>query len=455
VVPSSWIERSGLRLDCPPYVSGAVEARERLNALTGGCQRLCDVTRGGISGLVNAGRIKRLWVQDPAHGTPFLSSTDILKADISRLSLISNKAVAANPALIIRQGWTLITRAGTVGRMAYARPDMDGLACSEDVLRVIPDESKIPPGYLYAFLSSKYGIPLVTSGTYGAIIQHIEPEHIAGLPVPRFGEAIEAEIADYVHKAGAAFATYQSRVSQASAEVVSRSGIPNPSKAEWAADHADLSFTVRSSELEPLRAWNHSRRAKKIADAIRSGQWCELGNVIDLEWLRWRVMFQRIDASEEHGIEVLTQKPLFHLFPEGRWISRQYLLSLSSRYVVPDQTTLIAKQGTLGERELYCQCEFVTGERALARAYSDHCMRVIAEPKKIPPGYLFAFLRSEAGFRLLRSMSEGSKQQDLHWRKVPRMPVPRLTGAEEEGIHKTVLYAYGKGAKELNAWQKR
>jgi type I restriction enzyme S subunit len=52
-------------------------------------------------------------------------------------------------------------------------------------MRVVPDAEKIPPGYLYAYLSSKFGVPLVVGGTYGAIIQHIEPEHIANLPVPR------------------------------------------------------------------------------------------------------------------------------------------------------------------------------------------------------------------------------------------------------------------------------
>ncbi|WP_419650104.1 hypothetical protein, partial [Thiolapillus sp.] len=66
--------------------------------------------------------------------------------------------------------------------MAYARPDMDGVACSEHVMRVVPNESLIKPGYLYAYLSSRFGVPIVVSGTYGAIIQHIEPHHIAELP---------------------------------------------------------------------------------------------------------------------------------------------------------------------------------------------------------------------------------------------------------------------------------
>jgi len=81
------------------------------------------------------------------------------------------------------------------------RPDMAGLACSEDVLRVVPDVSCIPPGYLYAFLSSRFGVSLVVSGTYGAIIQHIEPEHISGLPVPRFANDFERRISSLIEEA--------------------------------------------------------------------------------------------------------------------------------------------------------------------------------------------------------------------------------------------------------------
>src|SRR5690606_20606729 len=80
----------------------------------------------------------------------------------------------------------------------YVRPDMVGMACSEHVLRVVPNSSHIPPGYLYAFLSSRYGVPLVVSGTYGAIIQHIEPEHVADLPVPRFESHIELRIHELI-----------------------------------------------------------------------------------------------------------------------------------------------------------------------------------------------------------------------------------------------------------------
>jgi len=328
--------------------------------------------------------------------------------------------------------------------MAYVRPDMAGLACSEDVLRVVPDAEKILPGYLFAYLSSSYGVPLVVSGTYGAIIQHIEPKHIEDLPVPRLGDEFERLVHDKVSAAAEKLSNSQFLLNEANSQLFLKAGVPNPSSSDWNRDKSDKGFSVHSSELGPLRAWNHSRRVQAITDVIESGDFSVLSDLIDLDWIRWRVMFKRVDADQENGIEVLSQKPLFSLFPEGRWISRKYLLNHSPRYVVPDRTIIVAKQGTLGEDELFCRCEFITGGRALSRAYTDHCMRIVARKGEIEPGYLYAFLRSNAGFRILRGLSEGSKQQDLHWRTVPSIPVPRLPSHEEERIARMVYDAYSE-----------
>jgi len=438
IVRSSWLEEGGRRLDCNPYMSGALEARDAINQLAVPKDPLKRVTLG----IFDSGRASRNWVDDVRYGVPYMGSSAINMADLSHLPLMSKKQVARNPMLLLDHGWSLITRSGTVGRMAYVRPDMAGLACSEHVLRVVPDSEKIPPGYLYAFLSSKYGVPLVVSGTYGAIIQHIEPEHIATLPVPRLGDEFESNVHELVDSAGALLASFQADIDRATSLLFEWTKVQNPTGAEWRADKSDLGFQVASSDAEPLRAWNHSLRVKKLKYSIEKGDSSLLADLVDQEWLRWRVMFKRIDAPREFGIELITQRPLFQLFPEGRWINRKFLLSHSERYIVPDRTILIAKQGTLGEDELYCRCEFITGERSLARAYSDHCMRLVVQPGEIEAGYLFAFLRSDAGFRILRSLSEGSKQQDLHWRTVPTVPVPRLSPSKEIKIANLVYGAY-------------
>jgi type I restriction enzyme S subunit len=200
-IPSEWIYEEGLRLDSGPYMSGALENKKLLENLEIKKQRLEDLTLNNKRGIFHAGRKSRKWVEDPKYGIPFLSSTDILAADLSTLPLISKKQIQTVPEFLIYQGWTLVTRSGTIGRTAFVREDMDGLACSEHVMRVIPDSERVPAGYLYAYLSSNFGLPLVISGTYGSIIQSIEPHHLFDLPVPRFSYQREKDIHDLVLKA--------------------------------------------------------------------------------------------------------------------------------------------------------------------------------------------------------------------------------------------------------------
>ncbi|WP_316893409.1 restriction endonuclease subunit S, partial [Ralstonia mannitolilytica] len=197
-IPSAWLENNGRRLDCGPYMSGAVEAKELLKRHKN--EALKSLTANHNGGIFNGPRFPRVYVDDPTNGVPFLGSTDILDADLSNVSLLSKKQINGNPALVLDEGWTLITCSGTIGRMAYARSDMKGMAGSQHFMRVVPDITKITPGYLYAYLSSRFGVPIVVSGTYGAIIQHIEPHHIADLPVPRLGD-IEEQANELVQRA--------------------------------------------------------------------------------------------------------------------------------------------------------------------------------------------------------------------------------------------------------------
>lgn len=52
---------------------------------------------------------------------------------------------------------------------------------SEHAIRI---ECKEFSGYVYAFLKSKVGKLAVSSTQYGAVIQEIEPEHLAAIPIP-------------------------------------------------------------------------------------------------------------------------------------------------------------------------------------------------------------------------------------------------------------------------------
>jgi len=204
VIRSSWMKGYGYRLDTQPYVGGALQTKLLLEELPNRKDKLHSLTTGHDGGIYNGPQFRRNYVTDPNYGVPFITGGNVQLADLSKLNLLSKKDANSSKLrhLRIERGMTLISCSGTIGKMAYARPEMEGIWSSQDLLKIVPDPERIPPGYLYAFLSSKFGVPLVASGTYGSIIQHLEPENILGIDVPRIDPGKEWAIHELIEEAG-------------------------------------------------------------------------------------------------------------------------------------------------------------------------------------------------------------------------------------------------------------
>lgn len=443
IIRSSWAEGYGYRLDCQPYLAGALRTKiilERLSA-----PELQSLTAGHNGGIYHAGRERRTWVESAEFGVPFISSSRLLAADFSSLPLMSRRQVAENPLLQIHTGWTLITRSGTIGRIAFARPTMDNLACSEDVMRVLPDTAKIHPGYLYAYLSSKFGIPLVVSGTYGAIIQHIEPEHIAKLPVPRLGNDTEQVISSKVDQASALLTVYEQQIVEATSKFFSAVGLSDITAFDWHELGRDVGFKQTFPFAPTFRPLNFIPRFRLLCERIQSRTWMPLGDLCIPGTLKTGDRYTRVDADPGFGYQMIGQKELFHLKPQGRWLARG---SVTADMLLDEGTIAVAARGTLGESELYCRGEFIWGPW-VQFAYSENLLRVIGDENKILRGCLFAFLRSETAFRMLRSISIGSRLQVNQYYLLPRLPIPVPSRRYQEEIHELVVDAYNKRHKAI------
>jgi Type I restriction modification DNA specificity domain len=437
-VMASWMESNGRRLDCNPYLSGGFEARVLLERLNAEKQPLKEVTQGGMKGIFNGPRFSRHYVNDPKHGVPFLGSTDILAADLSGLSMISKKQVKAHPELLIDEGWTLITCSGTIGRMVFSRADMKGMTGSQHFMRIIADRTKIPPGYLYAYLSSRFGVSLIASGTYGSIIQHLEPNHIADLPVPRLGDSIESEVHNLMVEAARLRTEYQTQVRSATHQLFASVGLKDITAAEWHEMESTLGFTHILNSASSMRALNFNPRFQNISQSLSSVNHLKLGDICAGGELRSGVRFKRIDCEPQLGSKLIGQKEIFWFEPEGRWISTN---QAPTDIFVQDETILIAAQGTLGENEVFCRSELITGEW-LDYVYSQHFIRVRSGNPDVSGAFLFAFFRSETAFRCLRSMSTGSKQQDIHRAILSNFPIPIPSQNERNEIEILVRQAF-------------
>lgn len=434
-VRASWLTEQGSRLDARPYVSDAYAARAFLRRLPR-TETLFEVTGGRI---FNAGRFRRQWTTDPDHGVPFLGSADIFEADLSWLPLLARSYVLKHPALRLEPGWTLITCSGmTAGRVTYARRDMGGYACSQDVLRAVPDPSRIPWGYLYTFLASRFGISVIKGGIYGTSVRHIEPHHIADLPVPRLGDEAETEIHELMEEAAVLRERFQRGIVEATGDLFDSAGLSHLLDLRWHDQPRDVDFEVGRLGPMSLRALNYAPRAQCIVGELTAVAHRTLGEICSGGVLRTGARFKRIDADPARGVRLVGQRQAFWLRPEGRWINPQ---KAPEDILQPDETVLIAAHGTLGETEVFARSILVTG-RWLENAYSQDFVRVLSGSPEFSGAYLYAFLRSEAAFRILRSASVGGKQQEFHPVLLRRLPVPECTKRVRDRVAAAVRSAF-------------
>lgn len=433
IVRSGWLNEGGRRLDCNPYMSGAQEARDALLRLNAPKDTLQAVTSGYSGGIYNGPVFSRIWVDYPEHGVPFIGSSDISNADLSTLPLLK-KSYAKSKKLAhleLTEGTTLITCSGTIGRMAYVRPDMAGIWSSQHVMKVVPNPEKISAGYLYAYLSSRYGVPLVVSGTYGAIIQHIEPEHIAGLPVPRFGQEAEQRI-DQAISRSALLRDEASRIlARAIADLLGTAGLlPMPTVG------AVAPFSVASAVASTLQrrcdGLFHSRYHQDAVDAIkRAGPSQTLAQFTAsiVEPNRFKRVV--LDA-ESGGVPLFGTSAIFWSDPEPSYYLPR---KLAESYIVSMNTLLVPRsgqlQGVIG-RPVLPYGDIIGG------AVSEDAIRINCHTP-VEAGLLFVFLTSDYGLRQLKARAFGSSIPHLDVRQIGECLLPELDQDVAERIGRAGL----------------
>jgi type I restriction enzyme S subunit len=418
-IPSSWLVEEEHRLDCGPFVKGSIEAKKKIASLHYRKDQLVELTQGGLAGMYHVGQDKIVWTEDSTHGIPFLRSSDILKADLSNQPFISRKQVAANALFQCPAGTTLITRSGTIGRMTYMRPDMVDMAISQDVLKVVPDASKVMPGYLYAFLTSKYGLPIVIGGTFGSIIVHIEAENIADLPVPRLGEHLENRVHRMIQQACDNRVTASSLIAENISDLAQLLGISESKERAIASP----SLTIQSSSclLNRMDSFYYSKsnvdaRAAFDAAGDRVGKTC-VGEIAEAYIPD---IFKRLYADDPNfGYPYFTGKEIYEIDPTTALYLKKDIAELN-RLLIKRGMILIQDSGQVSG---IIGHPVHVGRHMNGAACTNNMVRILSKRSR-DNGYLFALLSTRAGIRLLKREASGSSIPHLEEKRIRGLVVP-------------------------------
>ena len=181
ILPSGLLAESNeTRLDAGHYSPEFLNARRALNQSGLELKHLGSL----VKNVILPNRIpKRIYVEADA-GLPFLQGSHVVHFQPADLKFLSPASLQNIDSIVIRAGWLLITRSGTVGRIAICPSEWDGWAASEHIIRIIPDERKCPSGYLCAFLASPLGQAQLSANVHGAVVDELTDDQLRNVLVP-------------------------------------------------------------------------------------------------------------------------------------------------------------------------------------------------------------------------------------------------------------------------------
>lgn len=394
---------------------------------------LGDVCRPG--GIYIPGRFKRYYVSDPDHGEKWMSPTDMLKPDLNGLSLVSKKHTPSIENLRIHKDWILLSRSGTIGNCAYVRQDMDGIIGSDDIIRIIVDETKILPGYLFAFISSVIGRALIEQKTYGAVVQHIETHHILDLLIPRLNNQIEEQIHELVKKS----AYLRTKANQLLVELIEMFNreileIPNSYKIQL---HHDRSFYWGKSSLKNtlrLDAFHHVGYTTELKDFLKPGPFLKDIAKIFLPGPFKRMYVGASGIPYLSGVDIYQYKPTPRLWLSPRQPELPELILQQKRVVLVQADG--QRYGLIG-RPAY------TDESLVGAALSNHLVRILPKSEELG-GYIFLFLSTEAGRRELLRHSYGTSIPTLPVSVFQNLIIPKADSIKASEIGEAAIKALQK-----------
>jgi hypothetical protein len=383
---------------------------------------------------------KRAFCENTPRSVKYFQSSDVPSASIESNIFITFEQAKKIRALV-KKDWILLTGFGSIGNARLVTSDFDNTAFANNVCRVIAHKQ---PGYLFAFLASKYGRSQLNQNASGSVVRYIESPGIKKTVVPLLPIDMMSAIDKQVYRSGELRVEATKLLREAEERLLELLGIA-PEYYQQLISYTERdtsqSFSVDSRAVTDLtlRARNYSRRLQGIVEELSKHNPSTLESVLQRAPY-YTGRFKRIPSRAADALELMSQGDIFSQIPQGLRISPKWV-SLTNQAMVKRGSILIPGVGTLGENEIFSRARFVWGYLE-NKVVAQHLLRIEPNQQKIDAGYLYTVLSSKLWFRILRSSVCGTSLLSYIIPMLNEMPIPRFTPAEEEAIGAKVKAAY-------------
>ena len=398
VTLSDVIDR-GKRLDASVFDVEAKQARDLILkgknpvAFLGG--------NNGITSSYTGARFKRIWLKK--SNLPIYQPSSIVDIKPTPDGYISHLTQVNIDNLRVRKGQILMTCSGTIGKVSLVSNTLDNCIFSHDLLR-INCNNDLDIGYIYTYLKSRVGNKILLTNSYGAVITHIEPEHLASVPIPNAPEEIKKKIHDLIMRSYELRDESNELLDKAEQILVDELKLP-PIEEMLTAEDTVETFNVKLSELNKRAdASYHVPVVKAIVKHLKehAGELTTIGDERISKKIILAGVFKRTYVEEEYGYPFLGGKEITQLNPKTeKYLSKAvHKARYEKELRVSENMILVSDRGTIGTVAL-------VPKHWNNYAVSQNVLKVIPSNNNIA-GYLYVFLNSEYGKLLTCRETYGS-----------------------------------------------
>lgn len=388
-------------------------------------------------------RLKRIYV-GPSFGVSFLSSSDIIGVRGEADKYVSRKLTTRLSSILVQKWDVMISRSGTIGNVALAGNRFAGSALSEDAMRARTEKPEMA-GYVSAFLRSRYGRPQLIGSSYGSVVTHIEPEHLGRILIPDLHPMSVVKIGRWMMEATEQRDEANNLLDEANRVLHERLGLKSvnslPSgegEVHYRRLHAsELAGRFEGSYHAPVVRSMESELNKSEVEMMRIDDPIMSEKIIAVTKFRKRIYVS------SGGIPMMSSKQIFQVDPvDVKRLARGAHEKDLPEITLRENMLVITCSGTIGR--VHIVPKYMEGWTA-----NQHALRVVPAGC-MNPGYLYAWLASDYGYKLLTRNAYGSVILEIDKEMLGSIPVPMPSLAIRNEIGEFVLRA---NALRDEAWR--
>lgn len=309
---------NGHRYDASAYNIEAMNALRKVKRNKHGFVYLLG-DDGLIDNAYYPGRYKRIYNEN-GKGEPFYLPSQLEEIYPKPAKYISHLTAVSLQNDRIKANTLLLSRSGTIGKCTISSKTTIDKLFSDDVIRVsFKDNTDL--GYVYAFLNTETGLLILQSNNYGAVIDHIEPEHLANVPIPNAPKELKKSIHNLIVESYDLRDKSNDLIDEAQELLYKELQLPDINTIKgvnYAENKGFQNYVVKASQLNGrLDGSYHIPVIDEIIKAIslNAAEVTTLGDTRISSDIILPGRFKRIYVDKEHGVPFFGGKQLLSLNP--------------------------------------------------------------------------------------------------------------------------------------------